>query len=40
VNGNRYDGEWKENQRNGLGIHTFLSGHRYDGEWKEDKRNG
>ena len=39
-NGDRYDGELKDEKRNGKGIYYYANGDRYDGEWKDDKRNG
>ncbi len=38
--GNIYEGEWKDNKRNGQGIATFTNGDKYVGEWKDNKRNG
>jgi len=40
VNGDSYDGEWKEGKREGRGIYEFANGDSYDGEWKEDKPEG
>jgi hypothetical protein len=40
VSGERYAGEWKDDKRNGNGIHHYANGDRYDGEWKEHKENG
>ena len=39
-NGDKYDGEWKNNKREGKGIQYFAVGTRYNGEWKNDKMNG
>ena len=44
--GRRYEGEYKDNKRDGYGIMTYQDGgfyqegSRYEGEWKNDKRNG
>eukprot|EP00808_Paulinella_micropora_P004536 g43591.t1 len=38
--GDRYEGEFKDGQRNGQGVQTWPFGKRYEGEWKDDKRNG
>ena len=39
-NGDRYDGEWKNDDREGMGILYYKNGDRYDGELKNDKREG
>ena len=39
-NGNIYDGDWKDDVRNGKGKYTWINGDIYDGDWKDDKRNG
>jgi caspase 3 len=36
----RYEGEMKDDKRNGQGIYYYNSGNRYEGNWKDDKRNG
>ena len=38
--GDKYVGEFKDNQRNGQGTFTFAEGSKYVGEYKDDKRNG
>ena len=44
--GRRYEGEYKDNKRDGYGIMTYQDeglyqeGSRYKGEWKNDKRDG
>ena len=40
ADGRVYDGEWKDDKRNGHGIYTFANGDVYDGEWKNDTKNG
>ncbi len=35
-----YEGEWKDDQRNGRGNLTSINGEVYKGEFKDDKRNG
>ncbi|WIA13706.1 hypothetical protein OEZ85_007259 [Tetradesmus obliquus] len=32
-NGQRYDGEWKDGRREGIGIKTYVDGSMYDGFW-------
>lgn len=39
-NGNRYDGEFSQGQRNGCGTFTFENGRRYIGQFKNDKFHG
>ena len=37
----KYEGESRENKRNGQGIFYYKNGNKhYEGEWKDDKRNG
>ena len=36
----RYDGEWKNDKKEGLGTLEMATGDRYDGEWLEGKKNG
>jgi hypothetical protein len=40
ANGNKYVGEWKDNQKTGQGIFTWKSGNIYVGEFKDNKNNG
>ena len=40
ANGDRYDGEWRDDKKNGHGIDTWANGERYDGEWRDGKANG
>jgi len=35
-----YRGEWKNNMKEGRGIHEWPDKSRYEGEWSKDKRNG
>jgi hypothetical protein len=39
-NGDKYVGEWQNNNRNGQGTYTHVSGNKYIGEFKDNKRNG
>ncbi|MEO1403030.1 MAG: hypothetical protein AAFV72_17520, partial [Cyanobacteria bacterium J06635_1] len=39
-NGNRYDGEFSDGQRNGCGTFTFKNGRRYVGQFKQDAFHG
>lgn len=40
VDGAVYQGEWREDLREGWGAHTFKGGARYEGEWAADKMHG
>jgi hypothetical protein len=35
-----YEGEWKGNMREGVGVQEWPDKARYDGEWKDNKANG
>ena len=36
----QYEGEWKNDQRNGLGTFTYSNGDKYQSEWKNDNMDG
>ena len=38
--GDRYEGEWKNDKREGKGIYYYKSGSRYEGEYKKNKKEG
>jgi hypothetical protein len=38
--GQKYTGEWKNDQSNGQGVRTYPNGDKYVGEYKDGKRNG
>ena len=41
INGDRYIGDWKNNQRHGKGIHFYKkTGYQYEGEFQNDQRSG
>jgi len=40
VDGDRYEGEWKDGRMHGKGAYHYSNGDKYEGEWKEDKRHG
>ena len=40
ASGSRYEGEWKDGEKDGQGTFYFANGDRYVGEWKDDKRTG
>ena len=35
-----YEGEFKNDVKNGFGIYRFKDGKRYEGEWKNNFKNG
>ena len=39
-NGNRYEGNYKNNKSEGKGIYYWNNGDRYEGDWKNRKING
>eukprot|EP01087_Luapelamoeba_hula_P025163 TRINITY_DN984_c0_g1_i1.p1 TRINITY_DN984_c0_g1~~TRINITY_DN984_c0_g1_i1.p1 ORF type:complete len:936 (-),score=180.49 TRINITY_DN984_c0_g1_i1:27-2834(-) len=39
-NGNRYEGEWRDDHRHGRGRMIYADGDRYEGDWKEGKKHG
>ena len=40
VNGNVYDGNWKEDEANGSGTLTYYNGDLYVGNWSNNLRDG
>ena len=38
--GDKYVGEFKDDQLHGQGTYTFANGDKYVGEWKDDKKHG
>ncbi|CAF3228836.1 unnamed protein product, partial [Rotaria sp. Silwood2] len=40
VNGEKYEGEWADDQTNGIGIRNFPNGNRYEGNERNGKRHG
>jgi serine/threonine protein kinase len=39
-NGDKYVGEWHEDQKHGLGMNMYATGDKYVGEFRNDSRNG
>ena len=39
-NGDKYVGEWRDNERTGQGTSTWANGNKYVGEWRDGKPNG
>ena len=40
LNGNKYEGEWKNNECEGYGIRYYINGDNYKGEWKNGNAEG
>lgn len=40
VSGERYQGEWRDNQRHGKGTVIYKNGDKYEGDWSEGLRHG
>jgi hypothetical protein len=38
--GSKYEGEWKDNKRDGFGIFIYPKGSKYMGYWERNKRSG
>jgi len=38
--GNKYEGEWKNDQMHGQGTYYFSNGNRYTGQWQKDNMSG
>jgi len=36
-NGDKYEGDWKKNLQNGIGLKTYANGAFYDGTWLNGK---
>ena len=39
-NGDKYEGEWKNNKIHGQGTYTYANGKKYSGEYKDGQANG
>lgn len=35
-----YNGQWKANKKDGLGVYLYANGDKYKGEWKNDQKHG
>ena len=35
MNGDKYQGEWKNEKRHGQGAYIYPNGRKYEGEWKD-----
>ena len=38
ASGERYEGGWKNDKKEGYGVFYWSNGDRYEGEWKDGKR--
>ncbi len=39
-NGDRYEGNWVNNWKDGFGVLYYASGKRYEGNWVDNKKDG
>lgn len=39
-NGDKYDGDWYKDKRQGRGVYTYANGAQYKGQWMNDMKNG
>jgi len=37
---NRYEGEWRDGKRNGIGVFYYSNGSKYQGEWVDNLKEG
>ena len=40
LNGDKYEGSWKDQKRNGIGTCYYTNKEKYDGEWANNMKNG
>jgi len=40
LDGRKFEGEWRNNNMEGLGIYVWNDGRRYEGMYKDDKKHG
>ena len=40
MNGNRYEGDWRNNKTHGRGTLYFANGDKCEGDWREDRLVG
>lgn len=40
INGESYDGLWKDDLKNGEGEFNYANGGKYVGDWVEDRKEG
>ena len=39
-NGDKYEGDYKDNKKHGFGSYFYANGEKYEGEWFDDLKNG
>jgi hypothetical protein len=39
-NNDKYNGEWKEDKKQGQGVCQYADGDKYEGGWEDNKRSG
>ena len=39
-NGDRYEGDWNNNKKEGKGVFIWPDGKKYEGDFKDNKRDG
>lgn len=39
-NGDKYEGSWYQDKRQGKGTYVFSTGAYYKGQWQNDEKNG
>ena len=37
ANGDKYEGEWEKNSRQGKGVMVYANGDKYEGNWEVSK---
>ena len=40
ADGSKYDGDWKNDKKNGKGLYYWTNGDHYSGDWLDDHRTG
>ena len=40
ANNDKYEGEWRDDQKCGKGIMTYSNKEKYEGQWENDMKNG
>lgn len=40
ASGGKYEGEYKNDVKNGYGVYTYANGDVYEGQWQDGKKHG